>query len=146
MDDDDAVGITFVERLREATQISRVLVRKNRHIAIDFNQGYIAQPCAQGLLARGLFHSLWGVALAMVIKPGVPVTTMSFAHTKIGNFMPVLTLPGEDMFLRGHNSFNDSRQKAGIKPEKLTLLTDKEEDHFRATFNIDADHIRARFS
>ena len=39
MDDDDAVSVTFIERLREAAQDCRPLLRKNKHVAIDFNQG-----------------------------------------------------------------------------------------------------------
>ncbi len=146
MDDDDAVAVTYVERLRTAVQDGLVHLRENRHFAVDFNHGYIARPSAKGIEARNLFFPMWGVALAMVLKPNVPITTMNFAHNKIAHHMPVITLPHKNMFVRGHNEFNDSRQKVGVKPERLKLLNAEEDVQFFNDYKIDADHVRARFA
>ncbi|MGX9352999.1 putative rhamnosyl transferase [Shimia sp. W99] len=146
IDDDDAVNIRYVERLREAAQDLRPLMLKNRHIAIDFNQGYIAAPTKRGIKATPVVEHLWTAGLAMAIRPGVDLTILNFGHSKISRFMPVTSFTGEDMFLRGHSDFNDSRQKKNVRPVKLDLLDDAGEAHFRRVFNIDADQVRARFS
>ncbi len=56
--------------------------------------------------------------------------------------MPVVSITGEDMFIRGHNEFNDSRQKDGIKPVRLARIDAETATHLKRVFNIDEDHVR----
>ena len=146
MDDDDAVARVYVERLRAAAQDLRALSRRHRHIAIDFNQGYIARPGPGGIAAAPTTVPYTTAALALMFKPDVPLSVMNFAHAKVAQNMPTVTFTGEDMMVRGHNEFNDSRQKKGIRPVKLTPLDARGEAHFRDIFAIDADHVRAAYA
>lgn len=146
MDDDDAVACTYVERLREVAQDVRKLSRRHRHIAIDFNQGFIARPGPDGIAAAPTKVPYTTAALAIMLKPSVNLSVMNFAHAKLAQNMPTVTLTGEDMLIRGHNDFNDSRQKAGVKPVRLDPLDAEGEAHFRRVFNIDADEVRRVFS
>lgn len=146
MDDDDAVAVTYVERLREAAQDLRGLIRKSRYTGIDFNQGWIADTGPKGIYARPCVKTLWTPALAIAVKAGASRSVMNFSHAKLARIMPVTSFTGEDMFIRGYNRFNDSRQKDGIVPVRLRPVDAETEAHFRTTFNIDADHIRARYS
>ncbi|MAC77118.1 MAG: hypothetical protein CML66_03550 [Rhodobacteraceae bacterium] len=146
MDDDDAVAVTYVEKLREAARDVRGLLRNHRHIAIDFNQGYIARPGPDGIAAAPTQQPYTTAALAVMFRPGVQLTVMNFAHAKVGRRMPTVTFSGEDMLIRGHNDFNDSRQKDGVKPVTLTPLDSAGELHFSATYNIDADQVRALYA
>jgi hypothetical protein len=146
MDDDDAVACVYVERLRAAAEDLRQLAGRHRHIAIDFNQGFIARPGPGGISAVPTAVPYTTAALALMFKPSVPLTVMNFAHAKVAQAMPTVTFTGEDMMVRGHNDFNDSRQKAGIKPVKLTPLDAKAEAHFRTVFNIDADLVRRTYA
>ena len=146
MDDDDAVACAYVQLLREAAQDVRRLSRRHRFMAIDFNQGFIANPGPQGIQATSTVAPFTTAALALMIKPSERRSVMNFAHNKLARHMPTLTFTGQDMLIRGHNDFNDSRQKPGIKPVELTPLSPEQEDHFRTTFNIDADHVRRVFS
>jgi len=145
MDDDDAVNIRFVERLRERVNELHTLIRLNKHIAIDFSQGYIAAAGPDGIKSKPTMEHLWTAGLAMTVSPKSDITILNFGHSKMGKFMPVVSYAGEDMFIRGHNDYNDSRQK-GAKPLNLPLLDAKDEAHFKRVFNIDADHVRALFS
>jgi len=145
MDDDDAVSVNFVQRLREAAQNLGPLIAKNRYVGIDFNQGFIAKIDKHGISAKPAIETLWTPALAMAVAPGASRGIMNFSHVKLGRVMPVVTLPGEDMYIRGHNEFNDSRQKDGVKPVRLSRLDAPGEANFRQFFNIDADHVRAVF-
>jgi len=141
MDDDDAVSVRFVERLREAAQDIRPLIRHNRYVGIDFNQGFIARIGTEGLRGKAVVETLWTPALAMVVKAGASRTIMNFSHAKLTRVMPVLSMTGEDMFIRGHNDFNDSRQKDGIKPVRVPRLDANDAAHFKRVFNVDAEHI-----
>lgn len=146
MDDDDAVAKVYVERLREAAQDLRKLSRRHRHIAIDFNQGYIVRPGPAGLAAAATQRPFTTAALAVMFKPSVKLSVMNFAHEKLPRMMPCVSFTGEDMLLRGHNDYNDSRQKPGIKPIALRPLDAGEEAYFHQTFNVDAAHVRRVFS
>lgn len=146
MDDDDAVACVYVERLRAAAEDLRKLARKHRHIAIDFNQGYVVRPGAEGLAAAPTQRPFTTAALAVMFKPAVKLSVMNFAHEKLPQMMPTVSFTGEDMLLRGHNDYNDSRQKPGIKPIALRPLDAGEEAHFTQTYNIDANQVRRIFS
>lgn len=145
MDDDDAVNVRYVERLREMVDDLHPLLRKNKHVAIDFSQGYVANIGPDGISGKPTMEHLWTAALAMAVSPKSDITIMNFGHSKMGKFMPVVSFAGEDMFIRGHNDFNDSRQR-NAKPLDLPRLSPEDEAHFRRVFNIDADHVRALFS
>lgn len=146
MDDDDAVARAYVERLREAAHDLRKFSRRHRHIAIDFNQGYIVGTGPEGLSATPTQRPYTTAALAVMFKPSVKLSVMNFAHEKLPRMMPTVTYTGEDMLLRGHNDFNDSRQKPGVKPVPLTPLDAAQEDLFRLVYNVDADHVRRVYS
>lgn len=146
MDDDDAVACTYVGRLREAARDVLPMAAKNRHIAIDFNQGFIARPSAEGIAAAATNTPYTTAALALMFQPELQLSVMNFAHMKVGQKMPTVTFSGEDMLIRGHNDHNDSRQKPGVRRPKLTPLDRSQKGHFKTTFNIDADVVARAFS
>jgi hypothetical protein len=145
LDDDDAVAVTFVARLRAAARQVAGLLEDHRHIALDFNRGFIARPGPGGIEATAIHKPLWTAGLALMVRRGVNVTVMNFAHHAMGRKMPTVSLPTDNMMLRGHNDYNDSRQRAGVKPVQLGLLDAEGEQMFRDTYNIDADHVRRVF-
>ncbi len=146
MDDDDAVACTYVQRLREAAQDVLPLAAKHRHIAIDFNQGFIARPSAKGLETAPTNVAYTTAALALMFQPDLRLSVMNFAHMKVGQKMPTVTFTGEDMLIRGHNDYNDSRQKPGVRGPRLTPLDAAGKAHFKATYNIDADAVTTAFA
>ncbi|WP_232796552.1 putative rhamnosyl transferase [Roseovarius salinarum] len=142
MDDDDAVSVRFVERLRAAADRVRPLIRQERFVAFDFNHGHVARPGPEGISAQPVVKPVWTPALGMSVKPWARRGILNFGHQKLPELMPVLTLPDPDMFVRGHNTFNGSRQRPGIKPLDLPLLDSGGEAVFRRAFNIEPDHVR----
>jgi len=146
MDDDDAVAVSYVEKLRAAAGDIKSLLSRNRHVAIDFSNGYIARPGPAGIAAAPTNVPFTTAGLGLLIGDGVPLSVMNFAHARIGRRMPALCLPDEDMMVRGHTGMNDSRQKPGVKPVKLSPLDSAGEARFRTAFNIDAKNIRRIFS
>jgi hypothetical protein len=145
MDDDDAVSIHFVAALRAAVQDIRPLLRKNRHVAIDFNQGWIVQVTPGGLHAVPTIESCWTAGLVVSVKKGIVNTVMNFGHTKLSRYMPLVSIPGQDMFLRGYSDGNDSRQKNNVQKVALKPLDRAGEQHLLQVYNIDVDAIRASY-
>ncbi|KMK68164.1 putative rhamnosyl transferase [Puniceibacterium sp. IMCC21224] len=144
-DDDDAVAVTFVARLREAAQDCAALLAQHRLVGFDWNRGWVARPDPQGLRAERNVTPYWGVAQAMAVRGGTRQTIMNFGHQKINLFMPTVTFTHEDMFVRGHNDHNDSRQKKHVTPIDLPRLDAAGETLMRDTFAIDADQVRRIF-
>lgn len=145
LDDDDAVAASFVARLRQTGTRVAGLLEDHRHIGIDFPGGYIARPHGAGLDAAAIHQPFWTAGLALMFRADVNLTVMNFAHQRIGRKMPSLSFPEEEMRLRGHNDFNDSRQGPGVKPVTLDRLDAAGEDRFRTLYGIDADHVRRVF-
>lgn len=145
-DDDDAVAVTFVERLRQAAADVRPMLERHRFVGFDWNRGYVARADAEGLFGEVQVTPFWGVAQAMYVQPGTRQTIMNFGHQKLMSFMPCLTFTDEVMYLRGHNDHNDSRQKKHVKPLPLPRLDQDDEAALKDRFAIDADHVRHVFS
>lgn len=142
MDDDDAVAVNFVESLRATAQDVKPFAARHHHIGIDFNQGFIVRAGAKGIYAAPTQIPYTTPGLGFMVQNRIRLSIMNFSHVKMAQKMPTVTLTGQDMMMRGHNQYNDSRQGSGVKPADLALLDGPGETHFRATYNIDADHVR----
>ncbi|MEW2918746.1 putative rhamnosyl transferase [Ruegeria sp. ANG10] len=140
-DDDDAVSVDFVERLREATEDSKALMSRNRTVGIDFNKGFVARLNADGIKAAEAFKSLIGVGLGMYVAGGCKHTIFSFAHHRIGRFMPVVSYPDAPMWVRSLHASNDS-WGARNNTEDLSPLSPEQEGEFIARFAIDQNLVR----
>lgn len=145
-DDDDAVAVTFVQRLREAAYDVAPLLESHRLVGFDFNRGFVARPDAEGICAEETVTPYWGVALATAVRPQVRQSIMNFGHNRLNRFMPTVTYTHEPMYVRGHNDHNDSRQKAHVKPVTLPRLDPLGEAAFQETFNINVDRVREIFA
>ncbi|WP_371056810.1 glycosyltransferase [Rhodosalinus sp. K401] len=144
-DDDDAVAVDFVEKLKSAAAECRDLLAAHRSVAIDFASGYHAAFGPGGIRAAALFRPYYTAALGMSVRGGDTRTIMNFAHHRIHRFMPAICFPEPAMFVRGLGRFNDSR--AGVPwPADLRPLSAAEEETFRARFALDADAIRRAFA
>ncbi|MEP5151617.1 putative rhamnosyl transferase [Planktotalea sp.] len=144
-DDDDAVAVNFIERLRKAQRDSATLCAQHRAVAFDFNMGYIAEFNASGIAASEIYRPFNVAALGMYVKGNDPLTIMNFAHDKLPRFMPAVSFPDERMFVRAHHAFNDARQKK-VKHIPVEPLSEDQELEFLKRFAINADHIRETFA
>ncbi len=144
-DDDDAVALDFIERLRTAAEDCAPLLEKHKSVAFDWNRGYVAELGPDGISAVEIFRPFYVAALGMHIRGDCPLTIMNFAHEKIPQFMPAITFSDEAMFVRSHNGYNDSRQKP-VKAVPVTPLSAQLEATFRDRFAIDIDQVRKVFS
>ncbi len=143
-DDDDAVALDFIERLRAASKDAEALSAQHKAVAFDWNKGLVAEFGANGISATEIFRPFYVAGLGMQIRGDSALTIMNFAHEKISRFMPCVTYAEPQMFVRSHNTSNDSRQKK-VKPVPVEPLTPKQERFFRNRFAIDVDHVKKVF-
>ncbi len=146
MDDDDAVAVDFVERLRQVAFDVAPLAERYGLLAIDFNRGFIVRPGPKGIAAVETAVPYHTAGLAMMVAPNSRQTIMNFAHHKLPEKMPTVTITDTAMMLRGHNDYNDSRQGPSAKPVKLTLMDAKGEELLSQRFAIDCDAVRRAFA
>ncbi len=140
-DDDDAVSVDFVERLRIATGEAEGLIRNNQTVGIDYTSGYLARFGPQGIRASLVHKPLLGVGLGMYIAGGCTHSIMNFAHQRVGRFMPVISYPDAPMWVRTLNRFNDSK-RARSNTDALSPLTPELEGEFIARYAIDQNIVR----
>lgn len=145
-DDDDALALDYVATLRAVARDIRPLRAAHRRVAIDFERGWLARLDRTGIAAAPCRRPFWGVALAMAAQAGTRLSIMNFAHARLARFMPAVRFADRDMYVRGHNAFNDSRQKPHVAPVALPRLDAGGEAHFRARFNVDAAQVRRAFT
>ncbi|MEM9969286.1 MAG: putative rhamnosyl transferase [Pseudomonadota bacterium] len=144
-DDDDAVSIDFVAKLRRAAADCHTLTRQHRCVAFDWNQGFVAEFSQQGISAVEMHRPFYVASLGMHIQANCALTIMNFAHEKIPRFMPTVSFADPEMWVRSHNEYNDSRQKP-VKAIPVTPLTAEQEEMFKQRFAIDAHVVRRVFS
>ncbi|MCL6285494.1 putative rhamnosyl transferase [Ruegeria sp. 2012CJ41-6] len=124
-DDDAAVSVDFIERLRSAVEEYDGLVRGNLTVAFDYNRGFVE-------------------ALGLYIAGKCKATLMNFAHWKIDRVMPTVSNTDQPMWVRTHRGCNESRQKP-VKPVPVTPLSPEQEVEFSMRFAIDSDRVRQVF-
>lgn len=109
LDDDDAVAIDFVAKVRaEAPALAGPFLRAGR-AAIDFTRGLVLTDAADGPVLTPRRALYWTPALAVLTSVDAEQRILDFPHHKIWTAMPTLTLPDDVMFVRGAHATNDSR-------------------------------------
>ncbi|WP_375174750.1 glycosyltransferase [Pseudooceanicola sp.] len=146
LDDDDALGCDFIARAKEEARARAGMLTGNRHIALDFHNGYVAAPGPDGLHAKISTVPLTTAALAVAFEPQVRLTVMNFNHTRLPRFMTVDQIDSPPMYVRGYSRWNDSRTGQSPLPDDLRPLSPQEEALFRDRFGIDCAAVRQRFS
>lgn len=144
-DDDDAVAVDFIARLREAADDCAPLNAKHPVVAYDWTSGYAAQFAQTGVTAKEMQYKQYVAALGVHIRGGSQFTIMNFAHTKLDQFMPVVSFADAPMWIESHNGFNDSSasQRRNIS---FASLTDTEVALFKTRFVIDPAQIKTAFA
>ncbi len=146
LDDDDAMALTFVEKFKQAAVDLSGITARHSSVAVDFNQGYVFTAGSEGVKLWAYHYAYSAIALGMIVQAGSDDTIMNHGHQNLWKAMPTLTLTGEDMMMRGHNDFNDSRLKGKKNVFDYQPMDAEKAVHIRKTFGIDDDHVRAVFS
>ncbi|UWQ20880.1 putative rhamnosyl transferase [Jannaschia sp. W003] len=140
MDDDDGVGLRFVERARRAFEDVAPLFRRHGRLAIDFNRGF-ALRLGPRVEVEPQVRAHLGVAQAVVLRASVRRTALHFPHHRIATMMPSVTLTDAPMWLRGVDGTNDSPVEArGLRPADAEQRAELD-----TRFGLDLAAIEASF-
>lgn len=146
-DDDDAIAVDFIARLRKAASDCEALLLGNKLVGFDWNRGYTI--CRSDLHPFEITETVTpylGVAQAMAVQGGVRQSLMNFAHSRINRFMPTVTFADPPMFLRAHHAHNDSRQKAGVSHPDFHAPTVEHIETLNRRFALTADAVESAFA
>lgn len=108
LDDDDAVAVDFVERVRADAAALIPAFLKAGNAALDYSRGVVLELGPEGVVVTPRRALLWTPALAVLTKADAEQRILDHPHHKLWRNMPTLTLPDEVMFLRGSHGGNDS--------------------------------------
>ena len=146
LDDDDAVNRGFVAGLRAAVARFGPAMAGERWWAVDYNRGWQAVPGPAGISAAELQRPYVSAGLGLVFAPGVDKAVLDFAHHRVWQSMPTVTLTDPDMFVRGIDGHNDSDGAEALRRFPVVPLDPDGEARFRTAFGIDADRVRALYA
>ncbi len=146
LDDDDAMALTFIESFKQTARDLAPICARHPSVAVDYNQGYIYTADTSGLKLWPYHYPYSAIALGMIVGAGSTDTIMSHGHQNLWKTMPTMTFTGEDMMLRGHNDFNDSRLKGKKNVFDYQSMSPEQALHIHKTFGIDDAHVRRVFS
>lgn len=136
MDDDDAVAVNFVERLRQDLFDTVDILRRKRQYAIDYGRGIVLSWRDRMLDYSPRLTRLWTPALVMVNRPEEDRFILDAQHNKMWWYMPVVSQTDQVMFVRGDHGGNDSSiPKAGR--EVFELPEDRFKIVVKHRFHID---------
>ncbi|ADO43680.1 glycosyltransferase [Ketogulonicigenium vulgare] len=110
LDDDDAVALDYVERLRLdfGPDLQRFWAR-NRMLALDYTRGMVLEQGADdGAPLDPRIMQLATAGLALIFGPHRRADLFRFAHHKLAGRMTVLSQEDDVMFVRGVHGQNDS--------------------------------------
>lgn len=146
LDDDDAMALNFVEKFKQTARDLSAFTAQHDAVAVDFNQGYVFTAGSDGIKLWPYRYPYSAIALGMIVRSGSDETIMSHGHQNLWKTMPTVTLTGEDMMMRGHNDFNDSRTAGKGNTFDYQPLDAAKAAYIRATFGVDEAHVRDVFS
>ena len=118
LDDDDAVAIDYVARVRQDFTALSALYAESGRFAVDYNMGIQLYDAAGSVTGQILRRAFWSCGLTLYLPPGELMQALDFPHHKVWQKMPTLTRGGQPMFVRGVHQSNDS---SVARPETAAL-------------------------
>lgn len=144
IDDDDAIGIDFVQQARFAHRRSGRFHQNNVRMAFDFNNGFSVSLSEDGILMRPEFGHFLSCGLMVLFPAGDTKTVMNFGHHKLHHTMPMIVQPAPPMYLRSKHADNDSGDK--FQPSGLIPADEAQQELLKTRFNVSEDHIASVYA
>ncbi|MDO5632231.1 MAG: glycosyltransferase [Paracoccus sp. (in: a-proteobacteria)] len=112
-DDDDAVAVDYIAKARADFAPVEGLWSREGLMSLDHSRGFMLRAGADGVhLIPRICHNM-GVALTIFARPDQPVTALHYDHSKLGKWMPGVSITRPLMFLRTLHDDSDSGSDMG---------------------------------
>ena len=108
LDDDDAVSVDYVARIRHDFAGLAGFYRQKQKLALDYGKGVILCDDLGKVSAIGRYTNTWTPGLTLFLPPGHPKTVLDYPHYKVMQQMVTITMDDAVMFVRGSHDNNDS--------------------------------------
>lgn len=108
LDDDDALAVNFVERLRSAFPDLEPFYRPEQRVCFDFSRGFVMDARTQNLNFIPVSARQWAPGMVIFQNAQTTRSIFHFPHLRVWHFMPTLTVREDPMFIRGIHHDNDS--------------------------------------
>lgn len=108
MDDDDAVAVDYVRRVRADHRLAERLAGKHHPVVINHTSGLVAELREGRLRLHAEMAQNWVPAQTFYFPGGAVRSLMNYRHDKVWAKVPTIALPGRAMWVRGHHDSNDS--------------------------------------
>ncbi len=141
LDDDDAVGVNFIRRLRRDVAAQADFFGRSGQMAIDYGKGVVLRATGAEVQVEPCLTRYWTPGLALVTKPDSGKYILDYQHHLIWKHMPTLTQVDQIMFARGAHGSNDSAIPA--QPHRFPLKAGQESTILRDRFGIDLGALTA---
>ncbi|MFY0679744.1 MAG: hypothetical protein JXR13_04130 [Thalassovita sp.] len=147
LDDDDAVGVDFVERTRDFFFKIKGIYRNGGKMALDFSRGFILRTDWSGVELQPVTARYWTPGLVLYQRPQSPQSLLDFNHAQMWKRIPLVSFPRVAMFLRGAHGQNDSSinenphnaEEAWANVATLPAM-------LKERFAIDIEHLNAAWT
>lgn len=111
MDDDDAVAVDFIERVRADFPLVEAACASHDGAAIDYMRGLVLRASRTGLKVTPRILHFASAGLVVYLPPEDMRSAVHLPHWCIAEHMPVLGLADAPMFCRLLNHDNDSGEE-----------------------------------
>lgn len=143
LDDDDAVAVSFIERLRGDLPLLLGLLEHRRQFALDYGKGLRLRWDGVQLETEGVYARQWAAGLVHVSRPDLGRSILDMDHSRMWHFMPVISWTDEYLFLRGVHGDNDSAARVPTR-DHIPLPPGRAERLLRRRFGIDPEALARR--
>lgn len=109
MDDDDAVAVDYVRRIRADYALAERLAGKHHPVVVNYTSGLVAELKHDRLSLHVEMAQNWGLAQTFYFPGGKVRSLMNYRHDKVWTKAPTIAIPGRAMWIRGHHDVNDSQ-------------------------------------
>ncbi|MEM7296093.1 MAG: glycosyltransferase [Pseudomonadota bacterium] len=140
MDDDDAVGRSFVATSRSCFPQFEQLMPHRERVTLDFCHGYLLQMDGAGHRLKPIWQRMWAPGLVSYRKPNRSTALRFIVHNDIWRNMPCVSLNQKYMFVRGVHEFNVSNM--ANRWDRHPDVSEDGEDHpalMKEHFGIDLE-------
>lgn len=143
-DDDDAVAVDFVEKVRAAFPPLRIFFRPRGRLAVDFCRGLMLCAGADGLRVKPVLAPFWAPALVTYRRPGDDQGVLETNHRKLWRQMPAMSFQTPLMFVRGAHADNASQLLSRWdRIESFPMTGDEIAAALASRFRIDTARMQA---
>ncbi|MEM7521750.1 MAG: glycosyltransferase [Pseudomonadota bacterium] len=138
LDDDDAISVDFVEKLRGAFPRLAPFYEADQRICLDFSRGFVMDARTADLDFIPISARQWAPGLVIYQKAETAACVFEFPHMRVWHFMATVTMREDPMFIRGIHHTNDSDvAQFGRRTRSFTFRPASKRRFFRRRFAID---------